>query len=70
LQGIGISSVWDIAQINFASYQVPPRITGVKVTRIGVTTYPDGRATIALNGEPLKISDVYQASLCVQSILG
>jgi hypothetical protein len=49
---------------------IPPRAVRRKAKQCGVSPLAGGRAVIALNGEPLKIADIYLASLCVHSILG
>ena len=53
-----------------SQFSVPARQTTPHAKRVGVTVGENGRAVLAVDGEPLDIRDIYQASRCVQSLLG
>jgi hypothetical protein len=57
-------------QLDPNTIKVPPKAAVAQAKQWGITYLPEGRATLAINGEPLTIGDIYRASLCVYSILG
>lgn len=53
-----------------SQFSVPAKAAGPKQKHVGVTVGESGRAVLAVDGQPLNVRDIYQASLFVRSVLG